>query len=89
MKKLAREHVWRLRGERGDVWLLWVSSKQVIKIGAPEGAPTVPSAVAEAYLERYPSDLNRKGSVKRRAESAGPPVDLRTSQVPRLLRDPR
>ncbi|MDB4986722.1 MAG: hypothetical protein JWN04_1900 [Myxococcaceae bacterium] len=76
VKKLAREHVWQMRGESGDVWLLWVSGKDVVKIGAPEGEPQVPPAVAKAYLEVYPSDLDRRGRVKGRAESAGPAVAL-------------
>lgn len=70
--KVAGEHVWRMRGESGDVWLLWVSGRQLVKVGAPEGEPRVPERVVEAYLELYPSDLDRKGKVKRRAESAGP-----------------
>jgi len=70
--KLDRENVWSLRGESGDVWMLWVSGRQLVKIGAPDGAPRVPSSLAEAYLEFYPSDLDRKGRVKRRADSAGP-----------------
>jgi len=73
VRKIARENLWEMRGESGDVWLLWVSGKQLVKIGAPEGEPRVPPAVAEAYLELYPSDLDRKGHAKRRAASAGPP----------------
>lgn len=61
VETLAREHVWRLRGESGDVWLLWVSGRQLVKIGAPEGSPRVPTKVAEAYLDFYPSDLSRNG----------------------------
>ena len=57
--KLDRENVWRLRGESGDVWLLWVSGRQLVKIGAPDGSPRVPISLAEAYLEFYPSDLDR------------------------------
>jgi len=72
--KLARENVWHLRGESGDVWLLWVSGSQLVKIGAPEGDPRVPPPLVEAYLELYPSDLDRKGRVKRGASSAGPAV---------------
>lgn len=71
VETLSREHVWRLRGESGDVWLLWVSGKQVVKIGAPQGEPRVPAPVAGAYLDYYPSDLDRKGGVRRRASSAG------------------
>ena len=74
VRKLAREHVWQMRGESGDVWLLWVSGRQLVKIGAPDGEPQVPPAVVEAYLALYPSDLNRRGHVKRGADSAGPAI---------------
>lgn len=74
--ELSHENVWQLRGEGGDVWLLWVSGRQLVKIGAPEGEPRVPTRLAEAYLDLYPSDLNRKGRVKRGAESAGPAAVL-------------
>ncbi|MDB4988383.1 MAG: hypothetical protein JWN04_3561 [Myxococcaceae bacterium] len=74
VKKLSRENVWQMRGESGDVWLLWISGKELVKIGAPEGEPQVPTSVVEAYLELYPSDLNRRGRGKSGAESAGPAV---------------
>jgi hypothetical protein len=76
VKKLSHENLWQMRGESGDVWLLWISGKQLVKIGAPEGEPQVPSAVVEAYLELYPSDLDRRGHIKRGAEGAGPAVAL-------------
>lgn len=76
VRKVAGENIWQMRGESGDVWLLWVSGTQLVKIGAPEGEPRVPPAVAEAYLKHYPSDLNRKGHVKRNADSAGPATAL-------------
>jgi len=82
VRKLARENVWQLRGESGDVWLLWISGKELVKIGAPDGEPQVPSAVAKAYLALYPSDLDRKGRVKRGADAAGPAVAM-TSAPPR------
>lgn len=79
--KVGRENVWQLRGESGDVWLLWISGKELVKIGAPSGAPQVPAEVADAYLSVYPSDLNRRGHIKRSADSAGPAVAMRgTSQ---------
>lgn len=81
VKKLSRENVWQMRGESGDVWLLWVSGKELVKIGAPDGEPQVPAAVVEAYLDLYPSDLNRRGHVKRGAESAGPAVALTGAPV--------
>jgi hypothetical protein len=76
VRKLSRENVWQMRGESGDVWLLWVSGRELVKIGAPDGEPQVPPAIAEAYLELYPSDLDRKGRVKRGADSAGPAVAM-------------
>lgn len=82
--KLDRENVWRLRGESGDVWLLWVSGRQLVKIGAPDGSPRVPSSLAEAYLEFYPSDLDRKGRVKRRADSAGPAAAVAGAEKARV-----
>ncbi len=71
--KLGRANVWQLRGESGDVWLLWISGKQVVKIGAPNGAPRVPHEVASAYLSVYPSDLNRRGHIKNSAAQADDP----------------
>jgi hypothetical protein len=76
VKKLGRENVWQMRGESGDVWLLWISGKELVKIGAPSGEPQVPADVASAYLAVYPSDLNRRGRVKRGADSAGPAMAL-------------
>lgn len=79
VKKLGRENVWQMRGESGDVWLLWISGKELVKIGAPSGEPQVPKDVAQAYLAVYPSDLNRRGRVKRGADSAGPAIALNGS----------
>jgi hypothetical protein len=76
VRKLSHENVWQLRGESGDVWLLWISGKELVKIGAPDGEPQVPAAVAEAYLALYPSDLDRKGRMKRGADAAGPAVAM-------------
>jgi len=76
VKKLARANVWQMRGESGDVWLLWISGKDLVKIGAPEGEVQVPQEIVKAYLELYPSDLNRLGKVKNGAVSAGPAVAL-------------
>jgi hypothetical protein len=70
------EYVWQMRGESGDVWLLWISGKELVKIGAPSGEPQVPADVANAYLAVYPSDLNRRGRVKSGADSAGPAMAL-------------
>jgi hypothetical protein len=68
------EHMFRLRGDSGDAWLLWVSGKHLIKLGVPEGEAEVPEEIVEAYLGFYPSDLDDKGHAKRGAESAGAPA---------------
>ena len=74
------EHVFRLRGESGDAWLLWVSGRHLVKLGVPEGESTVPEEIVEAYLDLYPSDLDEKGHAKRGAESGGPAADDVDSQ---------
>ena len=68
------EHLFRLRGESGDAWLLWVSGPHVIKLGVPEGETRVPEPLVEAYLDVYPSDLDEKGHAQKGAASAGPAV---------------
>lgn len=63
------QHVWRLRG--GDeTWLLWVSGKRVVKLGAPP-EEDVPDDISEAYLDLYPSDLDEHGRARERTASAG------------------
>lgn len=69
------KHVFRLRGESGDHWILWVSGKHLVKLGTPEGETAVPEEVAEAYLDLYPSDLDEKGHAEDGADSAGAPVE--------------
>jgi len=70
--KIAGDHVWRMRGAAGDLWVLWVSDQYLAKVGAPEGESEVPSALVEAYLDLYPSDLDDKGKAKPGSGSAGP-----------------
>jgi hypothetical protein len=70
--KLAGSYVYRMRGEAGDSWLLWVSGPHLLKLGAPEGEKEVPEELLESYLDRYPSDLDEHGKAKQGAESSGP-----------------
>lgn len=65
-------HVWRLDGG-GDRWLLWVSGRRVVKLGAPDGEDDVPEALYEAYLSLYPSDLDERGRAREGTASAGRP----------------
>lgn len=64
-------YVYRMRGEAGDSWLLWVSGPHLVKLGAPEGEKEVPEELLESYLDQYPSDLDEQGKAKRGALSAG------------------
>lgn len=69
--KTHGEYVYRMRGDSKDSWLLWLSGRQLVKLGAPDGESEVPALLIEAYLEAYPSDLDDKGKAKEGAESAG------------------
>jgi hypothetical protein len=71
LQAVSGEHLFRLRGDSGDAWLLWVSGPHLIKLGVPEGETRVPEAIVEAYLDLYPSDLDEKGHAHEGAASAG------------------
>ncbi len=70
-REVADEHVWEIQGEGGDLWLVWVSGPHLLKLGVPEGKTQVPEALAELYLDLYPSDLDAKGRAKKDSASAG------------------
>jgi hypothetical protein len=63
------ENVWRLDGG-DDRWLLWVSGRFVVKLGAPGGGE-LPEALVERYLDLYPSDLDEHGRARPDTASAG------------------
>jgi hypothetical protein len=69
--KTHGEYVYRMRGDSKDSWLLWLSGRQLVKLGAPDGESEVPEPLIDAYLEAYPSDLDENGKAKQDAESAG------------------
>ena len=71
--ELSGENVWLLDGGENERWLAWVSGKHLVKLGAPEGEP-LPEAIADAYLELYPSDLDEHGRALPDAPSAGPSI---------------
>jgi hypothetical protein len=85
-------HVWTLDGGASERWLAWVSGRQLVKLGAPEGED-VPEALAERYLSIYPSDLDEHGRAFRDAPSAGPSRAQQATQgeaspeVPRFLEE--
>ncbi|MDW8364062.1 MAG: hypothetical protein RMK74_16865 [Myxococcales bacterium] len=68
--RLEGENVWLLEGD-AERWALWVSGRVLVKLGAPPGAP-IPEEIAEAYTDRYPSDLDEQGRAREGAASAGP-----------------
>lgn len=41
---------------RGEAWVMWPSTKHVVKVGG-RGRADVPVAMVESYAERYPSQL--------------------------------
>jgi hypothetical protein len=75
VSEVSGDHVWRMRGAAGDLWVLWVSDHYLAKVGAPEGEAEVPPALVEAYLDLYPSDLDDKGKAKAGRTSAGAAPD--------------
>jgi hypothetical protein len=69
MVEVDGEHVWELDGG-GDLWLVWVSSNRVVKLGAPRGGD-IPEDFAERYLDIYPSDLDEHGRAREGTASVG------------------
>ena len=83
----AYVHVLRSGDEE---WLLWVSGRHVVKLGAAAGG--VPDLLLEAYLDPYPSDLDDRGRARARADSAGAAAseaetDGEEDEVPASLRE--
>ena len=68
--EVSGHHVWTVDGGPTERWLAWVSERQLVKLGAPEG-DDVPAALAERYLDLYPSDLDEHGRAFSDAPSAG------------------
>jgi hypothetical protein len=65
----ARGHrLFHMRGEDGEHWLLWLSGRHLIKLGAPEGLSDVPEEIVRVYLDRFPSGLDAQGRQKMRSD---------------------
>jgi hypothetical protein len=71
VQKLAGGYVWSLDGGPSERWVLWVSGRYIVKLGAPPGE-ALPDALADAYMDLYPSDLDQTGHAKPDATSSGP-----------------
>jgi hypothetical protein len=80
---------WRLDGGTDDRWIVWVSSRFVVKIGgnAPEA---LMHDVVSAYMGIYPSDLDEHGRARDGTPSAGDAsaettVEQEQMEMPRSL----
>jgi hypothetical protein len=70
IEEVAGEHTFALSSGDQERWFFWVSGRHVIKLGAPPGEP-LPDAIAEAYMDAYPSDLDEHGRARDDAQSRG------------------
>jgi hypothetical protein len=68
--ELGSGNVWLLDGGPNERWAAWVSSRYLIKLGAPAGQE-FPEALVAAYMDLYPSDLDDHGRAREDAPSAG------------------
>lgn len=68
--ELEDGYAWRLT-RFDEHWVLWVSGRHVVKLGAPRGEE-VPQALAAAYMDTYPSELDAHGRAREDAECRGP-----------------
>jgi hypothetical protein len=92
VQKLGSDYVLALDAGPNERWVMWVSGRHVIKLGAPVGE-ALPAAIAEAYLDAYPSDLDEHGHAREGTASRGPSQRERNEngeperELPRDLRE--
>lgn len=67
--KREGEYMWHLRGGEAE-WLLWVSGRYLVKLGAPIGTE-IPEDLIEEYTGLYDSDLDEHGIARSGTDSAG------------------
>jgi hypothetical protein len=90
--ELGGGNAWLLDGGENERWAMWVSGRYLIKLGAPAGEG-FPEALADAYMDVYPSDLDEHGYAEKDAPSAGPSRHEQAEDaaaeppVPRSLRE--
>jgi hypothetical protein len=80
---------WRLDGGTDDRWVVWVSSRFVVKIGGDANDDLVREVVS-AYMSTYPSDLDDHGRARDGTASAGDAtgtvsVEQERMEMPRSL----
>jgi hypothetical protein len=70
VQKLGGRYAWMLDAGPSERWALWVSGRHLIKLGAPQDE-AIPEALADAYMNIYPSDLDEHGRAQAGTTSAG------------------
>lgn len=88
---LGPGNAWMLESGKNERWVVWVSGRHLVKLGAPAGEP-VPEELIDAYMSRFPSDLDEAGNAEPDAASAGPSRRTKEEQaedmpLPRHLRE--
>jgi hypothetical protein len=71
VQEVGDGYAWTLDAGPSERWALWVSGSHLVKLGAPPGE-LIPDALAEAYMDMYPSDLDEHGYARSDAPSRGP-----------------
>lgn len=87
---LGGGRVWRLEGQGGERWALWVSGRHIVKVGAASGLTGVPESLVSGYMGVYPSDLDEHGRSREGTESAspnGPEAETDEIDTPDFLRE--
>lgn len=80
---------WRLDGGTDDRWIVWVSSRFVVKIGGNASSELMRDVVS-TYMGIYPSDLDENGRARDGTQSAGDAtgtvtVEQEEMEMPRSL----
>jgi hypothetical protein len=90
--ELGGGNVWLLDGGPNERWAAWVSSRYLVKLGAPAGQE-FPDTLVGAYMDLYPSDLDDHGRARDDAPSRGESQQDRQEaqaaepQIPHSLRE--
>jgi hypothetical protein len=71
VRDLGGGRVWYLDAGPGDRWVVWVSGRHVVKVGASDALDDVPETIVSHYMSIYPSDLDEHGRAREGTASAG------------------
>jgi len=78
--RLHGDYVWSLEGDDGERWLLWVSGRFLVKLGAV--GSEIPDPLAKRYLALYDSDLGSDGRARSGTASEGQSEQQREESQP-------